>query len=69
MCTHGILLGAVVGTWAFCRLHRLSFLRIADELVIPGAFLMGVGRIGNFIDGQIVGSVMPACATRVCTRP
>jgi len=25
--------------------------------VIPGAFLMGVGRIGNFIDGQIVGSL------------
>ena len=25
--------------------------------MIPGAFLMGVGRIGNFIDGQIVGSL------------
>jgi phosphatidylglycerol:prolipoprotein diacylglycerol transferase len=30
---------------------------LADALVIPGAFLMGIGRIGNFIDGQIVGSV------------
>jgi prolipoprotein diacylglyceryltransferase len=25
--------------------------------VIPGAFLLGIGRIGNFIDRQIVGSV------------
>jgi phosphatidylglycerol:prolipoprotein diacylglycerol transferase len=31
-------------------------LRLADALAIPGAFLMGIGRIGNFIDGQIVGS-------------
>lgn len=30
---------------------------MAAELVIPGAFLMGVGRLGNFTDGQIVGSV------------
>jgi phosphatidylglycerol:prolipoprotein diacylglycerol transferase len=30
---------------------------IADQLVIPGSYLMGMGRIGNFIDGQIVGSI------------
>lgn len=57
MSTHGVLLGAVVGTWLFCRMYRKSFFRIADALAIPGAFLMGMGRIGNFIDGQIVGSV------------
>jgi phosphatidylglycerol:prolipoprotein diacylglycerol transferase len=57
MSTHGILLGAVAGTWLFCRLHGKRFLAITDELTIPGAFLMGLGRIGNFIDGQIVGSV------------
>ena len=34
-----------------------ALLALADTLVIPGAFLMGVGRLGNFIDGQIVGSV------------
>jgi phosphatidylglycerol:prolipoprotein diacylglycerol transferase len=55
MSTHGILLGAVAGTWLFCRRHGKRFLVIADELVVPGAFLMGIGRIGNFIDGQIVG--------------
>lgn len=57
MSTHGVLLGGIVCTWLFCLLRRKSFLRIADELVIPGAFLMGMGRIGNFIDGQIVGRV------------
>lgn len=57
MATHGVMLGVGFATLLFSRLHRISFLRLADALVIPGAFLMGVGRIGNFIDGQIVGSV------------
>lgn len=55
MSTHGILLGALLGTWLFCRTHRKDFLTIIDELVIPGAYIMGLGRIGNFIDGQIGG--------------
>jgi phosphatidylglycerol:prolipoprotein diacylglycerol transferase len=55
MATHGILLGAAVATIAFAFLYRVSLLALADELVIPGALLMGLGRLGNFIDGQIVG--------------
>jgi hypothetical protein len=27
-----------------------SLLMIADQLVIPGSYLMGMGRIGNFIE-------------------
>lgn len=57
MATHGLLLGAAVSTWLFARLRNKSLLQLADALVIPGALLMGLGRIANFIDGQIVGSV------------
>lgn len=57
MSTHGILLGAALGTWLFCARHDKSFLAMADALAIAGAYIMGVGRIGNFIDGQIAGSV------------
>lgn len=57
MSTHGVLLGVVVAVWLFCRLQGKSLLLIADQLVIPGSYLMGMGRIGNFIDGQIVGSI------------
>lgn len=57
MATHGLLLGAGVSAAAFAQRHRRRFLPLADALVIPGAFLMGMGRIGNFIDGQIVGSL------------
>jgi phosphatidylglycerol:prolipoprotein diacylglycerol transferase len=57
MATHGLLLGGALGTLLYCRRHGRSFLAIADELVIPAAWIMGVGRLGNFIDGQISGAV------------
>jgi phosphatidylglycerol:prolipoprotein diacylglycerol transferase len=55
--SHGLLVGGAAGLWVFARVHRMPFRQVADELVIPAAFLLGVGRIGNFIDGQIVGSL------------
>ena len=57
MATHGLLIGAAVGCGLFCATYKHSLLRVADALVIPGAFLMGLGRLGNFIDGQIVGGI------------
>lgn len=57
MATHGLILGAVLGTLIFCRRRKFNFLSIVDELAIPGAWIMGVGRLGNFIDGQISGAV------------
>jgi phosphatidylglycerol---prolipoprotein diacylglyceryl transferase len=57
MATHGLLIGAAAATALFAVLWNRPFLELADALVVPGAFLMGIGRIGNFIDGQIVGSV------------
>ena len=55
MSSHGVLLGGTLGIWLFSRWRGKSFLEVVDEVVIPAAFLMGVGRIGNFIDGNIVG--------------
>lgn len=57
MASHGLLLGGLVGVFIFCRIHNKSFLEITDLLAIPAAFILGMGRIGNFIDGQILGSV------------
>ena len=57
MATHGLLAGGCAGVFAFCLWRRLPFRPVFDELVIPAAMIMGFGRIGNFIDGQIVGSI------------
>ncbi len=57
MATHGLLLGAVTAIFLFSFLYRKPFLTVTDALSVPAAFILGVGRIGNFIDGQIVGSL------------
>ena len=57
MATHGLLIGALAATLAYSQWKRVPFLELADALVVPGAVLLGLGRIGNFIDGQIVGRV------------
>ena len=56
MSTHGILLGGIIGIALFCWRYNKNFFEIGDVLAIAAAYIMGVGRIGNFIDGQIVGS-------------
>jgi len=57
MSTHGILLGAILAILAWCRVAGRRFLELTDVLSIAAAYIMGVGRLGNFIDGQIAGSV------------
>ncbi len=47
----GWMLGGTIGVFLFTRLRRKPFLIAADELTVPAAFLMGTGRIGNFIEG------------------
>ncbi len=60
MATHGLLIGAVAGTFVFCRRYGRSFLQTADALAIPAAWVLAMGRVGNFIDGQITGALSEA---------
>lgn len=57
MASHGLLLGGLAAVWIFCRAYDKRFLMMTDALSIPATFILGVGRIGNFIDGQILSSV------------
>jgi phosphatidylglycerol:prolipoprotein diacylglycerol transferase len=60
MSTHGLLLGGVTGTAIFSWLYRRPLLVLTDVLAVPAAIIMGAGRLGNFIDGQIVGGLTDA---------
>jgi phosphatidylglycerol:prolipoprotein diacylglycerol transferase len=57
MASHGLLMGGLAAVWIFCRLFDKPFLMMTDVLAAPASFILGAGRIGNFIDGQILGSV------------
>ncbi|EPX78310.1 prolipoprotein diacylglyceryl transferase [Salipiger mucosus] len=56
MASHGVLLGGLVATALFARMRGDSLVALLDEVVVPGAFLLAVGRLGNFIEGGVVGS-------------
>jgi phosphatidylglycerol:prolipoprotein diacylglycerol transferase len=56
MATHGVLLGAVVGIALFSCWQRRRWLSVADQLAVPGAVLMALGRIANHINGGVYGS-------------
>ena len=57
LATHGLIIGGFAGILLFCLVRRRPFRPIFDALAIPAVLILGCGRIGNFIDGQIVGSV------------
>ena len=57
LATHGLIIGGFAGVTLFCMVRNRPFRPIFDALAIPAAFILGCGRIGNFIDGQIVGSL------------
>jgi len=57
MSFHGGLLGVIVATVVFCRKRRLPTLTMGDILVAAAPIGLGLGRIGNFINGELWGRV------------
>jgi phosphatidylglycerol:prolipoprotein diacylglycerol transferase len=57
LATHGLIVGGGAGVLLYCVTHRQPFRPVFDALAVAAALILGCGRIGNFIDGQIVGAV------------
>ncbi len=57
MAFHGGLVGAVVAGWWFCKKKNVSFWKVADVLAVPAIIALGLGRVANFINGELVGPV------------
>ena len=53
---HGGLVGGIVATYLFSRRYDLSFYELVDRVIIVAAFALGLGRIGNFINGEMPGT-------------
>lgn len=57
MSFHGGLIGTVLAAYWFSRKKKIRFLQIAD-LITPAAPIgLGLGRLGNFINGELYGRV------------
>jgi phosphatidylglycerol:prolipoprotein diacylglycerol transferase len=52
---HGGLVGGFLAFWIFCRRFGYSFLNVADEISLCVPIGLGLGRIANFINGELYG--------------
>ena len=60
MSIHGGLIGASIAIYLFIKKMKkkgkeISYYYVADNLMIPLAFSLALGRIGNFINGELAG--------------
>jgi phosphatidylglycerol:prolipoprotein diacylglycerol transferase len=55
MSFHGALIGVVLGGFWFCKTRKLEFWKTADIYVVTIPIGLGLGRIGNFINGELFG--------------
>jgi phosphatidylglycerol:prolipoprotein diacylglycerol transferase len=57
MSFHGGLIGVLLAGILFCWKHKKSFWKLADLVIVTAPIGLGLGRIGNFINGELYGRV------------
>jgi len=57
MSFHGGLLGPLVAGWWYCKKHGLPFLMLTDRFFTVAPLGLALGRLGNFINGELWGRV------------
>lgn len=57
MSFHGGALGVVIAVLIYCRIYRQPFYKLADPAMPFVAIGLGLGRLGNFINGELFGKV------------
>ncbi len=60
MSFHGGVLGVVVALLIYTRRHRIPLLGFADRMAVCVPIGLGLGRLANFINGELWGRPAPA---------
>jgi phosphatidylglycerol:prolipoprotein diacylglycerol transferase len=60
MSFHGGMLGVAIAIFWFCRHYRIPVLGFADRLAVCAPIGLGLGRVANFINGELWGRPAPA---------
>lgn len=55
MSFHGGVIGVAVAGIIFCKVKKKDFFEIADVVVLPLTLALALGRVGNFINGELYG--------------
>lgn len=54
---HGGLIGSVISGYIFSKKKKIHFYDLADITIIPLALALSLGRLGNFINGELYGRI------------
>jgi phosphatidylglycerol:prolipoprotein diacylglycerol transferase len=57
MSFHGGIFGLIISSYFFCRKYKIPFLLLADLISIVAPIGLLLGRIANFINGELYGRV------------
>jgi len=57
MSFHGGLIGCLLAGYIFCWRYKADFWRTADLVIVTAPVGLGLGRLGNFINGELFGRV------------
>ncbi|MBR9700243.1 prolipoprotein diacylglyceryl transferase [Candidatus Woesearchaeota archaeon] len=57
---HGGLLGAVIAVMIYARRKSIPFFQISDVLVLPLALVIVFGRVANYMNGELWGTLTSA---------
>ncbi len=69
MSFHGGAIGVAIAIAWFCRRNAIPFLAFADRIAVPVPVGLGLGRVANFINGELWGRRVPGCTPTHCWLP
>lgn len=56
MSIHGGIIGAVIAGLIYVKDKKINFYDLADQIIIPLIIFLGLGRLANFINGELWGT-------------
>lgn len=54
---HGGLVGIIIAVYIFSKKNKITFLKLSDLIIVPASIGLFFGRIGNFINGELYGTI------------
>ena len=62
----GGIIGVIIVTLIFCKKYKIHFYDIADLIAIPAALGLAIGKLANYTNSELYGTITNAIATPWC---